>query len=136
ASSWPSEARCWRDWADDISKRLEVLFSPAAVPESLRGAAETMAALDELGGRVERPTAAHVFFAALERQPERSGRLGADGVAVGTAMAARGLTFEAAFVSHLVEGEFPSPGRPDPLLFDAERTSLSETTGRHVPIKV
>ncbi len=136
ASSWPGGARSWREWADELSGRLEVLFLPAEVPDPLRAAAEALSALDESGVAVERPTAGHVFFAALEKQREASGRLGVDGVCIGTVMATRGLTFEASFVARLVEREFPLPGRPDPLLFDSERLVLAERTGRPVPLKV
>jgi len=136
ARDWPRGALEWPEWSAEIARRLEALFAPEAVPPPLLSAAEALGALGRLGGAVERPSAAHVFFGALEEQRAPSGRLGVDGVFLGSAMASRGLTFDATIVAHLVEKEFPAPGRPDPLFFDAERRALAERTGRNVPLKV
>jgi len=136
AREWPRAPLEWTAWSAEIGRRLEALFSPRAVPAPLVSAAEAVGALGPLGGAVERGSAAHVFFGALEEQRQASGRLGVDGVFVGSAMAARGLTFAMTIVAHLVEREFPAPGRPDPLLFDAERRALAAETDRPVPLKV
>ena len=136
ARDWPRAALPWKAWAKEIDGRLETLFGADPVPAPLLSAVEAVAALDSIGGPVERGGAAHVFFGALEEERETSGRLGVDGVFIGTAMAARGLTFAMTTVARLVEKEFPRPGRPDPLLFDAERRTLAEETGRPVPLKV
>ena len=136
AREWPRAPLEWTAWSAEIARRLEALFAPEAVPAPLVSAAEAVGALGPLGGAVERGSAAHVFFGALEEQRQASGRLGVDGVFIGSAMAARGLTFAMTIVAHLVEREFPAPGRPDPLLFDAERRALAAETGRPVPLKV
>src|SRR5439155_26855246 len=129
-------ALSWESWADEISGRMERLFEPEAVPGPLVSAAESLRALEALGGEVERESAFHVFFGALDEQRETSGRLGVDGVFIGTAMAARGLSFSTTIVAGLVERDFPLPGRPDPLLFDGERQDLATRSGRPVPLKV
>ena len=136
ASDWPLSALDWSAWAAEIARRLELLFAPEDVPSPLVSAAEALGALADLGGAVERDAAAHVFFGALDEQREMTGRLGLDGVFIGSAMAARGLTFPVAAVVDLVEREFPMPGRPDPLLFDGERRALAAHAERPVPLKV
>ncbi|HET9794628.1 MAG TPA: PD-(D/E)XK nuclease family protein, partial [Thermoanaerobaculia bacterium] len=136
ARDWPRAPLEWTAWSAEIARRLEALFAPEAVPAPLVSAAEAVGALGPLGGAVERGSAAHVFFGALEELRPEPGRLGVDGVFVGSAMAARGLTFAMTIVAHLVEREFPAPGRPDPLFFDAERRALAAETGRAVPLKV
>jgi hypothetical protein len=136
ASDWPISALGWSAWAAEIARRLELLFAPEDVPSPLASAAEALGALADLGGAVERDAAAHVFFGALDEQREMEGRLGLDGVFIGSAMAARGLTFPFTAVVDLVEREFPVPGRPDPLLFDGERRALAAHAQRPVPLKV
>jgi hypothetical protein len=136
ARDWPLAALGWAQWSVEIARRLEILFAPDAVPAPLTCAAEALGPLADLGGEVGRDAAAHVFFGALDEQREMAGKLGKDGVFIGSAMAARGLTFPFVAVVDLVEREFPLPGRPDPLLFDAERRALAGLTGRPVPMKV
>ncbi|HET7453870.1 MAG TPA: PD-(D/E)XK nuclease family protein, partial [Thermoanaerobaculia bacterium] len=136
ALGWPRAALPWKRWADEISARLFRLFAPEPVPAALVSAAEALRALERLGGDVERESAARVFFGALDEQREAAGRLGVDGVFIGTAMAARGLSFAMTVVAQLVEREFPAPGRPDPLLFDGERAVLAAHCGRAIPLKV
>ena len=136
ARDWPTAPMPWDDWSADIGRRLETLFAPEPVPAPLLSAAEAVGALGRLGGSAERAAAAHVFFGALEEQRETPGRLGVDGVFVGSAMSARGLTFDVTIVARLVEREFPLPGRPDPLFFDGERRALAAECGRPVPLKV
>lgn len=133
---WPSAPLPWTGWSAEIARRLAILFGTDAVPAPLLSAAEAVGALGPLGGAVERASAAYVFFGALDEQRPAAGRLGVDGVFVGSAMAARGLTFQATIVAHLVEREFPAPGRPDPLFFDAERRALSAATSLPIPLKV
>jgi hypothetical protein len=61
----------------------------------------------------------------LATQAYREGALGEGRVFVGSIAAGRGLRFRRVFVPGLVERAFPAPVRPDPLLLDDERESLS-----------
>ena len=71
-----------------------------------------------------------VFLSALERQKVPGGRLGRDGVAILSAMSARGLSFDHVLVPGLVERKFPALAQPDPLLSDEERNDVARTTAR------
>ena len=70
---------------------------------------------------------------ALEETPVRQGRFERDGLALLAPVSARGLAFDVVLVPGLVEQSFPRVGRPDPLLFDAERAELSRLTKRPLP---
>jgi RecB family exonuclease len=59
--------------------------------------------------------------------------VGRDGVAVITPLEVRGLRFHTVVFAGLAEGGFPSRGRPDPLLGDAERRRLADELGARLP---
>jgi ATP-dependent helicase/nuclease subunit B len=86
--------------------------------------------------RALRPLAAHApgptrreFVAHVQEllatQTYREGELGAARVFVGGVAAASGLSFRLVFVPGLAERRFPATVRPDPLLLDDERRTLS-----------
>ena len=61
----------------------------------------------------------------IARQVYREGSLTDGRVFVGSTSVASGLQFRIVFVPGMVERRFPSVPRPDPLLLDEERQSLS-----------
>ena len=128
----PSRAG-WGAWAGAVGGVAEALFeAPAAA--AVRDAAGRLAALEVLGEDVDvaEMTAALREQLADARVPQ--GRVCREGVAVLTPLDLRGLRFHTVVFSGLAEGGFPSRGRPDPLLGDAERRRLAETLGARLPI--
>lgn len=130
ASGWPAGPLSFADWASEAQRRIERLFAPDDVPEPAVAALDALASLSEGGGEVSREVAFEVFLSGLASRAVEPGRLGRDGVAILTVMEARGLAFDHVIVPGLVEKSFPARARPDPLLFDDERESLAERTGR------
>ena len=104
----------------------------------LEPALEALAALEavEPGAvRRRRPAVATLLPEALDLSPERRGRFERDGVALLSAVSARGLLFDAVLVPGLVEQSFPRPVRPDPLLFDAERRASPRRPENRCPTR-
>src|SRR5450830_356884 len=123
----------WGVWAGAIGGLAEALFEAAAAAE-VRDAAGRLAALDVLDEEVDvaEMTAALREQLAEARVPQ--GRVGREGVAVLTPLETRGLRSHTVAFAGLAEGGFPTRGRPDPLLGDAERRRLAETFGARLPL--
>lgn len=136
ATGWSEEPLPWNRWAEQLRGRIAQLFAPQEPPEVIATAADSIASLDSAGQLVGRQVALETFLSALERQRVPGGRLGRDGVAILSAMAARGLSFEHVLVPGLVERKFPAVARPDPLLSDEERRDVARATSRPLAEKV
>jgi ATP-dependent helicase/nuclease subunit B len=136
ATGWSEEPLSWARWAEDLRGRIARLFAPREPPEEISSAADSIASLDSAGQLVGRHVAIETFLSALERQRIPGGRLGRDGVAVLSAMSARGLSFDHVLVPGLVERKFPALARPDPLLSDEERNDVAHATARPLAEKV
>jgi hypothetical protein len=115
------------EWAARLSTAASALLPGGPDRASLGAALEALASLDllEPGGSVSAAELLALLPDALETVPVRSGQFERSGVAVLSAISARGLLFDAVFVPGLAEQLFPRPGRPDPLLFDEERRALA-----------
>jgi len=136
ATAWSEELLPWAAWGEELRRRIDRLFGPAGAPEEITSAADAVASLDSSGDRVGREVALETFVSALARQRVPGGRLGRDGVAILSAMAVRGLSFDHVLVPGLVERKFPAMARPDPLLFDEEREELANVTAQPLSQKV
>jgi hypothetical protein len=136
ATGWSDQPLSWAKWAEDMRGRIARLFEPREPPEVISTAADSIASLDSAGQLVGKQVALETFLSALERQRVPGGRLGRDGVAVLSAMSARGLSFDHVLVPGLVERKFPALARPDPLLSDEERNDVARATSRPLAEKV
>ena len=136
ATGWSDLPLSWARWAEDLRARIAQLFAPQKPPEVIESAADSIASLDSPGQLVGKRVALETFLSALERQRVPGGRLGRDGVAVLSTMAARGLSFDHVLVPGLVERKFPALARPDPLLSDDERREIASITSRPLAEKV
>jgi RecB family exonuclease len=138
AKAVPSaDAAPWTEWSGRLRRSFEVLFEGAAGRDRLEPALEALEALEAVEPRaaVDASAVATLFPEALDLSPERHGRFERDGVALLSAVSARGLLFDAVLVPGLVEQSFPRPVRPDPLLFDAERRAIAAASGRPLPTR-
>ena len=128
----PSRAG-WGVWAGALGGVAEALFEAAAAA-AVRDTAGRLAAHDVLDEEVDvaEMTAALREQLADARVP--AGRVGREGVAVLTPLETRGLRFHTVAFAGLAEGGFPTRGRPDPLLGDAERRRLAEALGARLPL--
>jgi hypothetical protein len=136
ATGWSDQPLSWTRWAEELRGRIARLFAPQEPPELIASAADSIASLDSPGQLVGKHVALETFLSALERQRVPGGRLGRDGVAVLSAMSARGLSFDHVLVPGLVERKFPALARPDPLLSDEERSEVAAVTSRPLAEKV
>ncbi len=119
----------WPAWSERLGRAADLLLGSGPGRKSLASAVDAVAAL----GAVETgPKSISDFTAllpdALDTEPVRQGRFERDGVALLSAVSARGLRFDLVVVPGLVEQTFPRRGLPDPLLFDSERAAISEET--------
>ena len=126
------EAAPWSDWSERLRLAFETLFSGAPGSDRFRPALEAIVGLAAVDGSapVEISAVRSHLSDALDLSPVLHGRFERDGVALLSAVSARGLLFDAVFVPGLVEQSFPSPLRPDPLLFDAERQRIAASAAR------
>ena len=119
------------EWARRLSASATACLPAGLLRDALEGALASIAALDDVvrGEDVPAEEVLALLPDTLESVPVREGRFERDGVAVLSAVSARGLLFEVVLVPGLGEQLFPRPGRPDPLLFDEERRALARQTG-------
>jgi hypothetical protein len=128
----PSQAS-WEEWADGLAAVAEALFSaPAAA--AARGMAGRARALGLLGEEVDAGEVAAVVRELLGGHEVPVGRATRDGVAIVTPLELRGHRFHDVVFAGLAEGGFPSRGRADPVLGDAERRRLAEALGTRLPL--
>jgi ATP-dependent helicase/nuclease subunit B len=133
----PADATSWSEWSRRLRHSFGILFDEAAGRDRLEPALEAVAALEsvEPGASVDAKAVAALLPEALDLSPQRRGRFERDGVALLSAVSARGLLFDAVLIPGLVEQSFPRPVRPDPLLFDAERRAIAAASGRPLPTR-
>ncbi|HSL94602.1 MAG TPA: PD-(D/E)XK nuclease family protein [Thermoleophilia bacterium] len=123
----PAEAS-WEEWAEGLGAVAEMLFDPP-VAAAARGLAGRVRALGVLGEEVDAGEAAAVVRELLASHRVPVGRATRDGVAIVTPLELRGHRFHDVVFAGLAEGGFPSRGRADPVLGDAERRRLAELPG-------
>ena len=123
----------WGVWADALGSAVEVLFE-APDGEGARDAAGRLRALAVVDEEVELADVAAALRELLAGARVPEGRVGRSGVAVLTPLEMRGLSFHTVVFTGLAEGGFPSRGRPDPILGDAERRRVAEATGTRLPL--
>ena len=128
----PSRAD-WGTWAALVGDIAEALFEASAAAAARDGAGR-LAALDLLDEEVDVTEMTAALREQLADAHVPAGRVGRAGVAVLTPLETRGLRFHTVAFVGLAEGGFPSRGRPDPLLGDAERRRLAETLGVRLPL--
>ena len=126
------EPGSWTAWSERLDRAFGSLLSGAEGFDRLRPGLEAIEGLSAVDGAssVEIASLRALLSEALDASPELHGRFERDGVALLSAVSARGLLFDAVFVPGLVEQSFPSPVRPDPLLFDTERERIATAAGR------
>ncbi|MEI6449452.1 MAG: PD-(D/E)XK nuclease family protein [Actinomycetes bacterium] len=128
----PSRAG-WGAWAAAVAAVAAALFeAPSAA--AVADAAGRLAALDVLDEEVDVAEMAAALREQLADARLPQGRVGREGVAVLTPLEIRGLRFHTVAFVGLAEGGFPSRGRPDPLLGDADRRRLAEALGVRLPL--
>lgn len=127
----------WAEWAERLRRSFDVLFGALPERDRLERGVEALEALEvvEPGASVEAAALEPLLAEALDTSPELHGRFERDGIALLSAVSARGLLFDAVLVPGLVEQSFPRPVRPDPLLFDAERKAISRSSGKPLPTR-
>jgi len=123
----------WEAWADGLAAFAEILFS-APVADAVRDAAGGLRALAALGEEVDAGDAVAALRELLARRAAPTGSIARDGVAVVTPLEARGLRFHDVLFTGLAEGGFPSRGRPDPILGDAERRRVADAFATRLPL--
>ncbi len=122
----------WREWGRRLAASFEALLGGLPSAGELAGAAGRLEELEDVepGALASASDVLPLLAQALEETPVRQGRFERDGLALLAPVSARGLAFDVVLVPGLVEQSFPRVGRPDPLLFDAERAELSRLSGR------
>ncbi len=127
----------WAEWADRLRRSFDLLFGALPERDRMERGVEALQGLEavEPGASVEATALEQLLADALDLSPELHGRFERDGIALLSAVSARGLLFDAVIVPGLVEQSFPRPVRPDPLLFDAERKAISRSFGKPLPTR-
>jgi RecB family exonuclease len=127
----------WAEWGGRLRRSFDVLFASLPERERLERGVEAVEQLEavEPGASVDAAALEALLGEALDLSTETHGRFERDGVAVLSAVSARGLLFDTVLVPGLVEQSFPRPVRPDPLLFDAERKAISRSSGKPLPTR-
>lgn len=123
----------WSTWAELFADVAEALFRPEVADET-RDAVGRLQALAVLGEEVELTEAALALRELLAGATRPQGCAGRAGVAVLTPLEIRGLSFHTVVFTGLAAGGFPSRGRPDPLLGDAERRAVADGLGVRLPL--
>ena len=123
----------WGAWAEFFAGVAAAVFDGETAAEAQDAAArlQALAVLDE---HVDLAEAAAALRELLAGSRVPVGRAGRDGVAVLTPLELRGLSFHTVVFTGLAEGGFPSRGRPDPLLGDAERRRVAAALGVRLPL--
>jgi hypothetical protein len=123
----------WGEWAAALGAAAEQLYHPDAAA-GVRDAAARLQLLDVLAEQVDRVEMASVLREQLAGARAPVGRVGRDGVAVLTPLEMRGLSFGTVVFTGLAEGGFPTRGRPDPILGDADRRRVAEALKVRLPL--
>ncbi len=130
-----AQPAAWAEWAGRLRRSFDALFATLPDRERLERGVEAIEQLEnvEQGALLEAAALEPILADALDLSPEIHGRFERNGIALLSAVSARGLLFDVVLVPGLVEQSFPRPVRPDPLLFDAERKAISRSTGKPLP---
>ena len=123
----------WGTWAGFFAGVAVAVFDGETAAEA-RDAASRLQAFAVLDEQVDLAEAAAALRELLAGSRVPAGRVGRDGVAVLTPLDLRGLSFHTVVFTGLAEGGFPSRGRPDPLLGDAERRRVAAALGLRLPL--
>ena len=123
----------WGLWAESLAAAARTAFA-AEIADGVGDAAGRLRSLDVVREEVGVAEMAAALREQLAAARVPSGRVGRDGVAVLTPLELRGLRFHTIVFTGMVEGGFPSRGRPDPIFGDGQRRRLSETRGVRLPL--
>ncbi|MGH7888903.1 MAG: PD-(D/E)XK nuclease family protein, partial [Candidatus Binatia bacterium] len=110
--------------------------APAPIHSKILEVLDQLAALDAVHDDVSLGDFSRTFQHWLERSAVAARRQNADGVALVSASAARGLSFRALFILGLNEGVFPRTIREDAFLRDRDREILDRDLGYKVSQKL
>ena len=119
-------------WAGIVGALLDVsdrLFTASDAQGKVRSAVAALADLDDLGVAAAFDGVREALRETLERESVPSAGFQRGKVYVGDLLQSRGLGFRAVIVPGLVERGFPSVGRQDPILLDAERRAIQDKAG-------
>ncbi len=122
----------WAGLSERFAALLRELLAPSDDAENVRRIIESLAGLDDLGCSSSPARFARIAGSALD--DAGGARRSGGGVEVLSLREARGLSFRAAFLPGLVEGEFPGPARQDPLFSDADRAALAGASAGKVAL--
>jgi RecB family exonuclease len=117
------------EYVDLLTRVFRNVTAHSRERELVLRAAGTTRALSEIAGDVTFAYFLELLRKALEEPGMRDERFGTGGPVVLNLMTARGLRFPTVVVPGLVEKEFPSTHRQDPVLLDAERERLNAARG-------
>ena len=132
----PAGAAAWPEWSARLRRSFGLIFGRAAESGRLDPALDALTAIGAVdAAEADGAALSALFGEALDLSPEIHGRFERNGVALLSAVSARGLLFDAVLVPGLVEQSFPRPSRPDPLLFDAERKAIARESGHPLPTR-
>ncbi len=132
AATWPTELG-WGQWAAELDQRFSPLMNGSRDWQIFSSVLDEIGSLDTLSesnskNESGRSVPADMLRAALiEAVSSHScpvGQFQRSGVNLLSTSAARGLRFPLVIIPGLDEGRFPSKLRQDPLLLDAERSSM------------
>jgi RecB family exonuclease len=124
----PARARVG-DYFDRLSGVFRDVTRRTDERELVLKAAGSVRTLSEIAGEVSFAYFLELLRSRLDEPGKRPARFGAGGPVIMNLMAARGLSFPTVIVPGLVEKEFPSTHRQDPVLLDAERERLNAARG-------
>ena len=127
------ERASWAVWARFFAGVAEAVFERETATQ-VRDASARLQALAVLEEEVDLSEASVVLRDLLAASRLPVGRVGREGVAVLTPLELRGVSFHTVVFTGLAEGGFPSRGRPDPLLGDAERRRVTAALGVRLPL--
>jgi ATP-dependent helicase/nuclease subunit B len=117
----------WPEWSERVGTVVDQWLEPERDTKAVAEVVAELAALGRLETKADWHTVETVIetrfeWEQLPLEPVRSGA-----VHVGALKAIAGLPFRVVAIPGLVEGGFPGPLRPDPLLLDREREVLNRS---------
>jgi len=125
----------WSGFSSAFADAVSVLFGADAAADVVR-TVEGLASLDGITASCDAGRFRRIAAAALAGGAESGGRFGGEGVNVILAGQARGLRFEATFMTGLREGSVPGRARQDPFIKDSEREAIAKVTDGDVRLSI
>ncbi|MBN2565603.1 MAG: exodeoxyribonuclease V subunit gamma, partial [Candidatus Eisenbacteria bacterium] len=126
-------------YLDFLTRAFAEVTRPTPDRKRVIAAAGELRALTEIAGQIGLPYFMELLRSRLEGPTTRDQRFGRGGPSVLNVMSARGLRFGTVIIPGLVEREFPSTHRQDPIILDSERERLNRARGgdpcRSLPIR-